>query len=341
MNIREIRVGSRPVGAARSPLVIAEVGSNHDGDLGQAIALIEASAQAGADAVKFQLFHPDDLYPPEHAAYPILQRLALPTAWLPELATTCANRSIEFLASAFCPQCVADLEAVGIGAHKVASSEITNLALVRTMAETGRPLLLSTGMANLADVARAVEVCEAVGNKSLVVMQCTSLYPTPPQQANLRAMVRMGQALGHLVGFSDHTLGVTVPVAAAALGARVIEKHVTLDRSLKGPDHFYAVEPDELASLCQAVGDVHDALGQSEKQFLSEEREVGRRRGVYATVDLAHGTVLTPEVLRADRPAVGIDEHFLEAVHGARLRTDLAAGAPLCWEHLHNEREAG
>lgn len=338
MPVDDLDLGTIPVSAQQPPVVIAEIGSNHDGSLDKALELLGAATDAGAAAAKFQLFHPEDLYPPGSETHALLSRLAVPREWLPELASAGSRLGIEVLASAFCPRCVSDLEDVGVPAHKVASSEVTNLGLVLRMARTGKPVLLSTGMSDLSDVARAVEVCRAVGNTDLVIMQCTSLYPAPPQATHLRAMTTMARSFGHHVGFSDHTSGTTAAVMAVALGARVIEKHVTLDRSSTGPDHVYAAEPKGLEQLCSDVADAHAMLGDARKTFLDEERQASRRAGLYASADIEAGDVLTRDVLDVRRPAVGISSQFIDAVEGVEVAGDVAEDDAVRWDDLHERR---
>lgn len=334
MNPRDISLGSLTLGVHHAPAVIAEIGSNHDGSLQQAIELIEAASTAGVDAVKFQLFHPEDLYAPGTTEHASVSQLALCRDWLPELKAAADRLSMEFLASAFCVDCVADLEHVGVRGHKIASSEATNINLVFQMAFSGKPILLSTGMSDLSDVARAVRVCHAAGNADIVLMQCTSLYPTPPASAHLRAMVAMGSTFGHHVGFSDHTLGNCAAISAVALGACVVEKHLTLSRSGKGPDHSYAAEPEELSRLCQEVADAYASLGSPAKEFLDDERHTARRVGIYAARDIDEGERIDPKCLDTGRPATGITIQFIDAVVNARAKIDIRKGDPIRWEHL-------
>lgn len=334
MNLSDISLGSVTLGSQHRPAVIAEVGSNHNGSLDQALELIEAASTAGADAVKFQLFHPGDLYALGTPEHDVVSRLALCRDWLPELKSASERLGIEFLASAFCEDCVIDLDQVGVRGHKIASSEATNLNLVFQMALSGKPILLSTGMSDLSDVARAVEVCHAAGNTDIVLMQCTSLYPTPSTSAHLRAMTAMRSTFGHHVGFSDHTLGNVAAISAVALGACVIEKHFTLSRSAKGPDHSYAAEPEELRRLCQEVVAAHASLGSAAKQFLDDERHTARRVGLFAARDIEEGESLDSSLLSAGRPASGITIQFLDAVVNARAKVEIRKGEPIHWKYL-------
>lgn len=334
MQSPEIELGSRKAGPSHPPLVIAEIGANHDGSLDRGKWLIEAAADAGADAVKFQLFHPEDLCPPDHPGYETAKAVALPRSWLPILRACAEDNGVEFLASAFCPDCVRALDDEGVVAHKVASSEVTNLSLLLLMARSGRPILLSTGMSQLSDVARAVETCEMAGNTALAVLQCTALYPTPPEQANLLLIPRMLEVFDHVVGFSDHTLGINVSSAAVALGASILEKHFTFDREASGPDHSFALEPGELRALCAAVDESYRARGSHRKEFLTDERRDTRRPGLYTDRRIPAGARITQDAINIRRPAVGIEREFLDAVIGTRATVDLGADEPIRWEHL-------
>lgn len=330
----DISFGDLRIGSDQPPVLVVEIGSNHDGSLSKALELFQAAADAGAHAVKIQLFHPEDLYPPGTEPHATLESLAVPRSWLPELADVAADLSLEFLGSAFCDRCVSDLDEVGVTAHKVASSELTNLSLLTSMATSGKPMLLSTGMANLSDVARAVEVCGNAGNASMVIMQCTSLYPTPPEHAHLLTMAHMAETFGHHVGFSDHTLGTSGPLAAVALGATVVEKHLTLDRRSPGPDHPYAAEPDELDAIVRGMAEAYAMRGLPEKRFLPAERAATRRVGLYLRETVPAGTELTSDLLVERRPALGVEREFKDAVLGARVLREVAEDAPLRWEDI-------
>ena len=327
-------VAGKQIANGERPFVIAEAGSNFDQSLNMAYRLIDAAAEAGADAVKFQLFCPESLYPPESSEHEAVKAVMLDPDWVPRLAEHASARGIPFMASAFDTASVDVLEAVGVPAHKVASSEATNLPLIAHMAATGRPIFLSTGMCDMVDVHEAVATCLGNGNSAMALMQCAAVYPLPPEQANLRVMDVFRQTFGCPAGFSDHTLGLAAPVAAAARGAAVIEKHFTLDRTAEGPDHFYALEPDELKRLVQMVREAHAALGDSNKQMLPIEREFGRREGLYAACDIAAGDIIDDGALAVRRPAMGLRARYRPHVVGARARVDIATGEPIGWNHI-------
>lgn len=302
-----VSVGPARVGDGHPCLVIAEAGSNHDGSLEQAHRLIDVAADAGADAVKFQVFRADRLYPRgagvseylqlERPIYDVIASLELPYAWLPELAAHCVERGLLFLASAFDEESVDAVEP-HVPAFKVASYELTEIPLLRHVAGKGKPVILSTGTADLVEVARSVEAFRATGNDELVLLQCTAAYPAPVDSLNLRAIPALKEAFGVPTGLSDHSRDpIVAPVAAVALGANVIEKHYTLGNDLPGPDHRFAVEPHELAALVRAVRDAEAALGSGGKTVHPVEQELRgfARRSIFAVRDIRAGELFTSE----------------------------------------------
>jgi sialic acid synthase SpsE len=330
----EIRIAGRPVGPRHDPFVIAEIGSNYDQDPDKARALIDAAADAGADCVKFQLFRADAMYPDGGDMHALFKSLEFDPALLPALAAHARARGVLFTASPFDPLSLTRLVEAGVPLLKVASSEATNTPLLRAMAATGLPLLLSTGMCDMADVAAAVALCRDAGNASICLLQCGAVYPLPPGDSHLRVMDRYAGSFGLPVGFSDHTLGLAVPVAAVGRGACVIEKHITLDRAAEGPDHAYALEPDDFTAMVRMIREAHAALGRPEKDLLPQEREQGRREGLHAARDLPAGTVLADGDLLSARPALGVRARDRASVIGAALSRAVAKGAPLRWEDL-------
>lgn len=325
-------VGGRTIGEGHPPYVIAEAGSNHDRSLETATRLIDIAADAGADAVKFQLFDADALYPAGSEMWRLFRSVELPAEWLPRLCEHARSRSIHFFASAFDPRSLERLVATGVAAVKIASSETTDLRGVSAAARTGLPMFVSTGMCDIVDVSEAVAACVRAGNDRVALLQCVAEYPLAPERADLRVMDTYRQLFGGVVGFSDHTLGTAVAVAAAGRGAAVLEKHFTYDRSATGPDHGYALEPGELAQLVRDVRAAYSALGTAAKDLSAEERRLGRREGLYAARDLKAATALTDADIDERRPAVGIRARHRRVVVGSVLRQDVAAGEALRWE---------
>lgn len=316
--------------------VIAEAGVNHNGSLARALEMVDAAADAGADAVKFQTFRAERLvtrdapkaaYQAEADAsgdtqYEMLARLELSAADHDALLARCRERGIEFMSAAFDIESLRFLAALGIQRVKVPSGELTNVPYLRAIAQLGLPVLLSTGMATLDEVGAALATLEkaGLGRARVTVLQCTTEYPTPPADVNLRAMLTMRDELGVRVGYSDHTRGIEIPVAATALGAEVIEKHFTLDRTLPGPDHQASLEPGELAAMVSAVRAVEEALGDGVKRPSLTERENAAvaRKSLVAATDIEAGEVLTPENLAVKRPGTGISPLRWDEIVGLR-----------------------
>jgi sialic acid synthase SpsE len=300
------------------PIVIAEAGVNHNGDRDRARALIDAAAEAGADIVKFQAFTPERLVARNTATTTyqlanagavdqraMLAALALTAADFEALAHHCQERRVEFLCTAFDPDLVAAFVALGMKRIKVASGELTNSPALRQFARNDLPILLSTGMATLDEVERAVEVLRDAGAAEITLLHCTSLYPAPLESLNLSAMATMSRRFGLPVGYSDHSLGDHAAIAAAALGATIIEKHFTLDRALPGPDHRASLEPDELAAMIRRLREVARALGDGVKAPAPGEIETARlvRRSWHAARALSAGAVLAAHDVVLLRPA--------------------------------------
>ena len=330
----KIQIGERWVGAGEPTCVIAEIGSNHDRKWDQAKRLIEAAAEAGADVVKFQVYTAEDLYPPGTSVYEMVKAAELPREWIPKLADYSAKCGLMFFASVFSREAVDCLAEVEVPAYKWASSETVNLPLLKYAASKKKPILLSTGMCDLADVHEAIEVIRSEGNTDIILLQCTSLYPTEPRHVHLRTMDTLRTAFQLPVGFSDHTTDIVIPAAAVARGACVIEKHLTISRQLPGPDHVYALEPPEFKKMVAGIRATEEALGSPVKTMLPEEAEVARRNSIRAARDIEAREVLTHDLLVIERPAGGIRPRFLSAVIGQRLRERVAKGEAITWEKI-------
>lgn len=327
-------IDGRLVGAGASPYVIAEAGSNFNQSKDIARRLIDAAKAAGADAVKFQLFRADVLYPDGGEIYDVFKSVQLDSGWLPDLKAHATEQGLHFSASAFDQESIKSLVELGVPFLKVGSSETTNLDLVARTAAVGKPLFLSTGICGLGEISDAVEVCLGLGLADVSLMQCQSVYPLENADVNLAAIDTLRSAFGGPVGFSDHSLGIIAPIAAAARGAHSIEKHFTLDRSMEGPDHFYALEPDELKAMIDGIRAAHEAIGDGEKRILQAERDQGRRNGLWVAISASKDDVVTAELLEVKRPAVGIKARHRAAVIGARLKRNVSAGEPLTWDDL-------
>lgn len=344
MSGASIEIDGRRIGAGERPWVIAEIGVNHNGDPGLALRLVDAAADAGADAVKLQTFHADRLaledapqaaYQRERAAAAsqreMLRRLELPTESLAGLRGRAVERGLAFLSSPFDVDSVELLVGLGVPAIKIGSGDLTNLFLLRAVTRRGVPVLLSTGMATLDEVDRAVADLRAHGDPPVALLQCVSVYPADAETVDLRAMATMADRYGVPVGFSDHTLGIGAAVAATALGAAVIEKHLTLDRSMEGPDHAASLDPDSFGRMMAAIRDAHAALGTGTKAPLPAEMPIRAvvRRSIVVARAVGAGRRLSMDDLTALRPDGGLSPLRLDEVLGRTAARDLAPGAVL------------
>ena len=339
-----ITIESRSIGAGAPVYVIAEIGVNHNGDPERALALVDIAADAGADAVKLQTFDPPQLvaagtpqagYQRERAPatdqLEMLRGLVLERSALQRLVDHAHRRGVHFLSTPFDHGSVAVLRELGVPAWKVGSGDLTNHPLLRVVAQDGRPVILSTGMADLDEIHAAVAVLRE-GTQAIALLHCVSSYPTPPDEANLRAMDTLAAAVPDaVIGYSDHCLGPLATLAAVARGAAVIERHITLDRTLPGPDHAISLEPGELHELVTQIRSVEAMLGGGDKRPSPAERDVMAvaRRSVVAERDLPAGTTLAGADLGIRRPGTGLAPSRLAELIGRRLARAVAAGAPL------------
>jgi N-acetylneuraminate synthase len=327
--------------------VIAEAGVNHNGDLDMARALVAAAADIGADVVKFQTFVADRLvsaaapkarYQQEatgadETQHDMIRRLELSRDDHLALINECRRHGIAFMSTAFDAESLELLLDLGIDTIKVPSGEITNLPLLRRMGAAGKPILLSTGMSTLDEVAAALAALEAAGasRAAITILQCNTAYPTPPADANLRAMRTLGDTFGTQVGYSDHTAGIEVAIAAVALGAVVIEKHLTLDRTLPGPDHAASLEPDEMRAMIAAIRNVERALGDGIKQPSPSEREnvAIARRSLVASRPIRAGERFSADNVTAKRPATGLSPMRWDEIDGKAAPRDFDTDEPI------------
>lgn len=342
MTVREFSIGPSTIGEGYPCYIIAEIGVNHNGDIDLARRTIDAAAGAGANAVKFQTFQADKLvtrsapkaqYQIENTGsddgqYTMLKALELSFDDHAALKAHCADSGIGFLSSPFHLEAVDLLASLGVDAFKIPSGEITNLAYLAYIAAKGRPMILSTGMADMVEVGQALQTIEAAGAPPVVILHCLSNYPADPSEANLRAMTSIDAAFGHLVGYSDHTIGAAISIAAVALGARMIEKHITFDRTLPGPDHNASIEPAEFAAMISGIRAVEQAMGDGVKRPMPSElstRDVARK-SLCAAQDIAAGTVLRDEDIVPLRPGTGMAPSMAPFLVGRRIEKTIQRG---------------
>jgi len=335
-----------PVGAGAHCYVIAEAGANHNRDMGVARELIDVAADAGADAVKFQTYRGSSIYSSktprfeylddDRSPQELLEAISLPREWQAELIEYARARDIAWFSTPFDDDAVDSLVEIGVPAIKIASFELVHLPLIRKAAESGLPLILSCGMATYGEIEDALDAVAQGGSERVALLRCASLYPSPPEIMNLRAMATMREAFGVPVGLSDHTTDITVPMGGAALGMEILEKHFTLSRDMEGPDHPFAIEPDELRALVKGVRDVEASLGDGRLKGPSEaegkEMYTLARRSLIAASDIPAGTEITREMLTVKRPGYGIPPKQLELVVGRSAKVDIEFDDIITWE---------
>ena len=330
--------------------IVAEAGVNHDGDFERAVQLVEAAAEAGADVVKFQLFRAEEVASElaPKAGYQLrttgaagsqvdmLRALELPPDAFPQLLAEARRRGLGFFATCYAEDELDLLDDAGVEAFKFASAQIVELPLLVHAAGKGKLLIVSTGMATVGEIEEALATIRAEGNPPVVLLQCTTNYPSRVDEANLRAIATLRETFGVPVGYSDHTEGDAAAVAAVALGAVLLEKHLTLDRSLPGPDHAASLDPAQFAAMVGRVREAEAALGSAEKEPTPGELENAftMRRSLFAVVDIPAGTAIRAEQLGMRRPYAGLPPRLLPEVVGATARIDIAAGTPITHDVL-------
>lgn len=345
---KRIRIGKRYVGEGEKTFVVAEVSANHLQDYGRAEAIIKVAAQAGADAVKLQTYTPDtitldcdnDYFQITQGTiwdgttlHKLYEEAYTPWEWQPRLMEYANGLGLECFSSPFDATAVDFMKEMDMPAYKVASFEINDIPLIRKIAGLGKPVILATGIAYLEDMERALQVCKEEGNEQVVLLKCTSAYPSPYEEMNLKVIPNMAQVFDCITGLSDHSMGTAAAVASVALGAKMVEKHLTLSRADGGPDGAFSMEPDEFKKMVDEIRIVEKALGKvtyelSEKQKRS--REDGR--SLFVVKNMKEGEIFTEENVRSIRPAFGLHTMYLDEIMGKRARTDISKGTPLDWK---------
>ena len=346
----EFEIAGRPIGPGQPVYIVAELSANHHQDFDQAVRLVEAAKEVGADAVKLQTYTADTITirseRPEfrisggtpwddRSLHELYSEAATPWEWQPRLKEVAEKLGLHLFSSPFDPSAVDFLEGMDVPAYKVASFELVDLPLIQKIARTGKPIILSTGMATLEEIEAAVATAREAGATQLALLKCTSAYPASADEMDLRTIPHLAVTLGLPVGLSDHTLGVAVPVAAVALGACIVEKHFTLSRDEPGPDSAFSLEPGEFRTMVEAVRDAERALG--EARYGASERERASRafrRSLYIVQDVKAGELFSVENVRSIRPANGLAPKHLGAVLGRRARRDIRRGEPMSWDLL-------
>lgn len=350
-----MHIRGRCIGPGHPVYVVAEVSANHHQHFNQAVELLKAAKEAGADAVKLQTYTPDTLTLrcdrecfriggntlwDGRTLYDLYSEAYMPWSWQPKLKAIAEDLGLDFFSTAFDPSAVDFLEEMGVPVHKVASFEIVDIPLIEKMARTGKPLIISTGMALLEEIEEAVQVARTAGATQLALLKCTSAYPAPPEEMNLRTIPHLREIFRLPVGLSDHTLGVAVPAAAVALGACLVEKHFTLSRATSGPDSAFSLEPREFKAMAEAIRTVEKALG--EVRYGAGEQEAKSRafrRSLFVIKDIQAGEALTEDNVRSIRPGDGLHPRHLHAIIGRRARQHIQRGTPLTWNLVGKKGE--
>jgi N-acetylneuraminate synthase len=343
----EFMINARPIGAEYGAYIIAELSANHNHSIEQAVTLIKAAKDAGADAIKLQTYTPDTItiksdsplfYHGQDSPwsgkslYELYTEAYTPWEWHPHLKDVAKNIGIDLFSSAFDPSAVDFLEEMEVPAHKVASFEIVDIPLIEKMAATGKPLIISTGMATLGEIEEAVVAARGAGAVQIALLKCTSAYPAPPEEMNLRTIPHLAKAFDTPVGLSDHTLGIEVPVAAVCMGACIVEKHFTLSRSQPGPDSAFSLEPHEFAAMVKAIRTAEKALGRVQYGVCElESKSRIFRKSLFVIKDIRAGYIFTEDNLRSIRPGHGLHPRYLKQILGSHAVVDIERGTPLRW----------
>jgi pseudaminic acid synthase len=345
---QEIHIGERAIGTGHPVYIIAELSANHRQNFDEAVRIVRAAKQAGADAVKLQTYTPETITIRSdrecfrigggtvwdgRTLHDLYAEAYTPWEWQPKLKTIADEIGIDLFSSAFDPTAVDFLESIGVPVHKIASPELVDIPLIKKMAQTGKPLILSTGMATLEEIEEAVAAARDGGATQIALLRCTSAYPAHWSEMNLRSIPDLHSRFRLPVGFSDHSPGITASIAAAALGATLIEKHLTISRSAGGPDSLFSLEPDEFKALVDAVRTVEQSLGQVYYGPTPHERRTTPfRRSLFAVKAIKNGEVFTRVNVRSIRPAAGLHPRCEPEVLGRTASCDIEAGTPLSWE---------
>jgi sialic acid synthase SpsE len=333
------------IGGNNPCYIIAEIGSNHNNNFDIACEMIEKAKEAGVNAVKFQTFRAAEHYSKktpkinlyQEDIYSIIEKIEIDRSWHGKLSRLCDSLAIDFLDSPCDPEAIAIAVSVDMPVIKIASYDMVDVRLVEKIAATGKGVMFSTGMSNLGEIQTAINICHAQNNHKIIVLQCTSLYPAPVHLTNLKAIRTMAESFGVITGYSDHTLGDHIPCASVMMGAKVIEKHYTLDRTMPGPDHNFAIQPQELKEMIQKIREIESAIGDGIKNGpREEEMELFQkaRRSISARRDIKKGEVLREEDIIIKRPGFGISPSQIGLVIGRTAKEDIGQDEPIGWEKI-------
>jgi len=352
MNMSKIEIAGRAIGIEYPPYVIAELSANHNGKLATALRIVEEAKRAGADGVKLQTYTPDTITLncdsedfkirgglwDGRTLYDLYKEAHMPWDWHKPLFEHARKLGITIFSSPFDNTAVDLLEDLNAPAYKIASFEAVDLPLIKYVASTGKPMIISTGMADAVEIQEAIDAAREGGCKELAILHCVSGYPAPAEDYNLRTIPDMIERFGLITGLSDHTLDNTIAIASVALGVSIIEKHFTLDRNGGGPDDSFSLEPGEMASLCQGAKAAWQALGQVDYgRKSSEQGNVKFRRSLYFVKDMAPGEIVTKDCVRSVRPGFGLQPKFLESILGKKTVKEAKKMSPVTLAHFSED----
>jgi pseudaminic acid synthase len=349
-----IDIAGRKIGPGNPTYIIAEMSANHNQDFEQAIKIIEKAREAGADAIKVQTYTADTLTIDsdeecfrvgggtlwdDRTLYELYGEAYTPWEWQPKLKAAATDLGLAFFSSPFDFSAVDFLEDMGVPCYKVASFELVDIPLIEKIARTGKPIIMSTGLASLEEIKTAVDVASSAGAEQIALLKCTSAYPAPPEEMNLRTIPHLAETFGVPTGLSDHTLGTVVPVAAVSLGACIVEKHFALSRESPGPDSAFSLEPEEFKAMVDAIRTAEKALGQVDYTVGEfESKSLVFRRSLFVVEDVKAGEVFTERNVRSIRPGHGLAPKFLKDVLGRKAGCDVQRGTPFHWGLLADEK---
>jgi len=347
VNLKPVKIGAKKIGPRQPAFIVAEISANHGQDLQRAISLIREAKKAGADAVKFQAYTPDTLtinsdsryFRVKHhkwggqTLYQLYKKAYTPWEWFGKLKKAADDENVAFFVTAFDRSAVDFLEELKMPVHKISSFELVDLPLIKYAAETKKPLIISTGMGSLNEIAQAVDTARKAGCRDLILLKCTSSYPAEPEEMNLRAIPDMAKRFRLPVGLSDHTLGIEAAITGVSLGAVMIEKHFTLSRKMKTPDNFFSLEPQELKGLVKNIRFTQKALGEADYNLTPRELESSIfRRSIFAVRDIKKDGIFTEDNIRSIRPSNGLAPKYIKDIFGKRAKKSIKKGTPLKWD---------
>lgn len=345
--MKTIKIADRKIGGSNPAFIVAELSANHLKRYDLAVKTIEAAAEAGADAIKLQTYTPDTMTincDSEYfrikqgtlwdgkTLYELYKEAYTPWEWQPKLKKIAEDLGLIFFSTPFDKTAVDFLEEMDVPAYKIASFEITDIPLIEYVASKGKPVIISTGIATLCDIEEAVTACKRAENEQIALLKCTSAYPAPLEEINLRTIPHMAETFKTVVGLSDHTIGIYVSIAAVALGAKIIERHLILDRKLGGPDAAFSLEPEEFKSMVRAIRDVEKALGKISYELterIKRSREFSR--SLFVVEDVNAGEIFTEKNVRSIRPGHGLHPKYLKEIIGRKSRKNIKKGTPMSW----------